>query len=357
MENLITKSDFYETIDLIITPVILATSDTECQYINKAFSSRIGYSKDDIHDQNAWFNRVYPDPAYREDTKTTWRMLAEAAKTTGDSHAHMITKICCADGSYKWFDLHENIYGDIKVVTFLDVNELQESNEELTDALSQKDILLSVIAHDVRSPLGNIRQVINGYKEMDLSADEMAGVFAGILPQIDYIFSIINSLLIRTSADKGSFVEKREDISLQLFFAKYGEYYRDRLEQRNIRFVFDFSELDTIHFDPFILDVISRNVIDNAIKYSPENGFIFISFSNAGNYSEITIRDIGPGMSATQSQRILNNQGSRRLKNQITDSFGLGLIMAKEILEKHNGKLKINSEVGKGTSFKIEITN
>lgn len=148
MKNLVLKGEFYESIDLIITPIILAKENTECQYVNKAFLSAVGYNQTEIIDQSAWFDKVYPDPEYREDVKNTWRMLTEAAKVDGSSHAHMISKICCADGSYKWFDIHENIYGNIKVVTLLDVNESQKSNEELIDAISQKDILLSVIAHD-----------------------------------------------------------------------------------------------------------------------------------------------------------------------------------------------------------------
>jgi signal transduction histidine kinase len=127
------------------------------------------------------------------------------------------------------------------------------------------------------------------------------------------------------------------------------------MEKQNVGFMLELSGNDTVNFDPFILDVISRNLIDNAIKYSPENGLIYISFDESSEYSELVIRDTGPGMTDIQSERILSNKGSRRLKNQITDSFGLGLVMAKEILEKHHGKLFVKSELGKGTSFVIHI--
>ena len=241
------------------------------------------------------------------------------------------------------------------MISFLDVDELQENNEELNDLLKQKDILLSIIAHDVRSPLGNIRQIVNNYKSLDLSELEITEIFAEMGNQIDYIFNIINSLLIRTSAERGSFIEKREPINLKVFFSKYLDYYRDRVDKQNIAFVFELEDEQIVQFDPFILDVISRNLIDNAIKYTPENGHIFISFTKGQDYDQLTIRDTGAGMSELQSERILNNKGSRRLKSQITDSFGLGLIMAKEILERHQGKLAIKSQLGKGTSFIINL--
>jgi signal transduction histidine kinase len=269
----------------------------------------------------------------------------------------MVARVRCADSSLKWFDVHENIFGESRVVTFLDVDGLQEKNEQLIDLLRQKDILLSIIAHDVRSPLGNIKQIVNDYRSLDLSPDEIEGVFAEMGTQIDYIFNIINSLLIRSSAERGTFIEKRETIYLASFFARYSEYYHDRMEKHHLSFVFQLSGNDTVDFDPFILDVISRNLIDNAIKYSPQNGSIYIFFEKKPDCSEVVIRDTGAGMSPEQSERILNNKGSRRLKSQITDSFGLGLIMAKEMLERHNGKLSIKSELGKGTSFIIKLMN
>jgi PAS domain S-box-containing protein len=355
MKTLIDTAEFYEAIDLIITPIILADNNTVCQYVNTAFLNQIGYDIKDIQDQEAWFNLVHPDENYRRNVKENWQKRLESARIKGESHVRMVTKIFCADGSYKWFDIHESIFGNRKVVTFLDVDELQENYEELTDVLKQKDILLSIIAHDVRSPLSNIRQIVTEYKNMDLSAQEIEDVFFSMGTQIDYIFNIINSLLIRTSADRGTFIEKREKIYLKNFFEKYSDYYKDRMEKQNVSFVFELSGNVTVNFDPFILDVISRNLIDNAIKYSPENGSIYISFGENAEYSELVIRDTGPGMTDIQSERILNNKGSRRLKNQITDSFGLGLVMAKEILEKHHGKLFIKSELGKGTSFVIHI--
>lgn len=357
MQELISTREFYETIDLIITPILLADSNTTCQYVNKAFLSQIGYGPEDIIDQDTWYERVYKDDKHRQEVKENWKQLVESAKNNNESHIHMVTRICCADGTQKWFDIHESIFGENKVVTFLDVDELQENNQELTDVLKQKDILLSIIAHDVRSPLGNIKHIVNNYKSLDLSEDEMGEVFTEMGNQIDYIFNIINSLLIRTSGDHGNFVERTESICLKSFFVKYEEYYKERMDKQNVNFLFELPEKAIINFDPFILDVISRNLIDNAIKYTPENGSIYITFTEGQLGPALTIRDTGPGMTEEQSNRILNNKGSRRLKNQITDSFGLGLVMAKEILERHNGRLDIQSELGKGTSFIIRFLN
>jgi signal transduction histidine kinase len=81
------------------------------------------------------------------------------------------------------------------------------------------------------------------------------------------------------------------------------------MEKHNVRFVFNIPGNVAVNFDPFILDAISRNLIDNAIKYSPDSGNIFITYTEGEALAEISIRDTGPGMSATQSANILNNTG------------------------------------------------
>ncbi len=353
MHNLIKTKEFYETVDLIITPIILVNNATECQYVNKAFLSQIGYNIKDVRNPDSWFNKVYQDENYRRDMKRKGQKGLKSDKNKAVTHAHMVTNVCCADGSFKWFDIHESIFGNNKLVTFLDVDELKRSNNELTDFLKQKDTLLSILAHDVRSPLSNIKQIVNSYKSLNLSENEVEEVFFSMGTQIDYIFNIINSLLVHTSLDRGSFIEKRELIHLNRFFTKYEVYYNERMEKQNIDFVFELPANATVNFDPFILDVICRNLIDNAIKYSSENGNVYISFEKKADAMVLIIRDTGPGMSAIQREHILINKGSRRLKSDVTDGFGVGLIMSKEILEKHHGELLIESEPGKGTSFII----
>ena len=355
MQNLIKTDEFFKTIDLIITPVIIANKATRHLYFNKAFRQDIGYSVDFIPDLETWYEVAYPDTAYRTTVRQQWETQQTAASLRDDRHIHLVAKIKCANNLFCWYDIHESVFGDYRVITFLNIDALQESHAELLDALKQKDILLSIIAHDVRSPLSNIQQIVSNYEQMALSAEEVRDLFSRMGVQIEYIFSIINSLLVRTSTDRGAFIEKSEELNLLAFYLKYTAYYKDRLEQKNVNLKIRFSGHETMNFDPFVLDMISRNLIDNAIKYSPKDGTVEISFKSEDAYSDILIRDDGPGMSVQQTERILQNQGSRRLTSQITDSFGLGLVMAKEILERNNGELLVDSKPGEGTIFTIRI--
>jgi signal transduction histidine kinase len=357
MHNLIKTEEFFKTIDLIVTPVIVANQKTARVYFNEAFNSEIGYQTGEIPTLERWFELAYPDPVYRQHIASQWETELAKSREFRHNHAHLVARVQRADGSHCWYDIHRTMHGDYQVITFLNIDALHKNHEELQETVQQKDILLSIIAHDVRSPLATIRQIVHHYEHMELSADEIAGILSQMDIQIEYIFNIINSLLVRASADRGSFIEKREAINIKEFYSKYTGYYRERLDKQQLKFSMELSGAESIVFDPFILDMISRNLIDNAIKYSPLNGTIYLSFNGQSEFSRICIRDEGPGISDAQSDRILNNQGSRRLENQITDSFGLGLVMAKEILEKHSGRLGIDSTISQGTSFHIDILN
>jgi PAS domain S-box-containing protein len=355
MQKLIQTTEFYQTIDLIISPVILIKEEHVHQYHNKAFLDQIGYSTDDAPDQDTWFRKVYPEETYRSQVMAEWQNCKRTAQTAGNTSVRMVAKICCRNGLSKWFEVHESTMGVSKVITFLDIDELYKNNERLADLLNQKDILLSVLAHDVRSPLSNIRQIVDNYKDMELSENEVKEIFNKLDDQVEYIYNLINSLLLRTSGVMGIFEEKRETIRLEHFFLKYKKYYQERLEKKHIDLQLHFPENAVIDFDPFILDVISRNLIDNAIKYSHENEPVHISLNTGTGFHELIVKDNGEGMTDRQIETILGNQGSRQLKQQVTDGFGLGLVMAKDILEKSGGQLLIKSELGHGTNFIIRL--
>ncbi|TSJ39365.1 HAMP domain-containing histidine kinase [Mucilaginibacter corticis] len=356
MKYLIEPTELNQTLDQMITPMMLTNEADEPVYINRAFQSQVGYFIDEMPDKLTWFEKAYPDPVYREQVIESWDNALISALNSNDPTIHVVSKIHCADNVYRWFDVYKHIIGNKHAITFLNVDELKTQTNELTDTIKQKDSLLAVIAHDVRSPLGCIKQIIDGYENLNLSDLDIEDLFFKMNNQVDYIFNIVNSLLMRISDDRGRFTEQPESIDLNKFFSKYAVYYKDRLSDLNIGLVLDLPEHAVLTYDPGILDVVCRNLLDNAIRYTAENGVIGISLKKSTDYTRLLIRDTGPGMSCEQVQRIINNTSSLKTHKEMKDGFGLGIILAKEILEKYRGKLSVKSEIGIGTSFIIDIT-
>jgi PAS domain S-box-containing protein len=275
MPNIIDTDEFYQTINLMIAPMMLTNEAGAPAYLNRAFLTQIGYAVDELPDRDSWFKKAYPNSDYRKKIMKNWDNALIASEY--NESASILSKIYCADGAFRWFDVHQQTIANKRVITFLNVDELKERNEELANLVQLKETLLTVIAHDVRSPLGCVKQIISSYHQnISLSEKEVEEIFFKMNNQVDYIFNILNSLLMRN--DQGRFTEQKEPIHLEKFFAKYLTYYKERLRSQNIRLVLEFAEDAVLNYDPGILDIVCRNLLDNAIKFTSENGVICISF-------------------------------------------------------------------------------
>jgi len=347
--------DLINTFDAMITPMMLTNSVGVPLYINCAFQDQIGYQLDELPDEGSWFEKAYPDVKHRNNIIERWETAALTGLKNGDIAINIITSVCCADGIYRSFDIYRHRIGDNYAVTFLNVDGLKRQNDDLVVKAKRKDNLLAIMAHDVRSPLTCIKQIVDGYENLNLSDGDVESLFFRMNNQIDYIFDILNSVLIHNGDERGLFAEKREPINLKHFFTKYLDYYKERLNAQNILLFLELADDAILNYDPGVLDIICRNLIDNAIKYTETNGVISISFSTVDNQSSILIRDTGPGMSAGQIEQIITGKGRGNSYSEFSDGFGLGLSLAKEILEKHDGSLSIKSKRGIGTSFTINI--
>jgi signal transduction histidine kinase len=357
MKPLIESNELNETLDLMITPMMLTNEAGTPVYLNRAFQSQIGYCIAGIPDRDSWFKKAYPDPDYRKMIAASWDDAAGFVPKEGHLSAKVISKICCADGVSRWFDVHQHTIGNKHAMTFLNIDEVKQHSDALKDIVQQNEMMLSIVAHDVRSPLSCIKQVVENYENINLSEQDVESLFSKMNTQVDHVFNILNSLLMRPGGNRGGFIAQPEPIGLKNFFSKYTGYYKERLLQHNVSMVLDLPEDAVLDYDTAILDVVCRNLLDNAIKYTDENGVICVSFKKTLDHAKIFIQDTGPGMSREQLERIIHNKESRKAHNRMTDGFGLGLILAKEILEKHHGSLSVKSEMGIGTSFIIDITD
>jgi signal transduction histidine kinase len=105
-----------------------------------------------------------------------------------------------------------------------------------------------------------------------------------------------------------------------------------------------------------MLNTILRNIISNSIKFTPENGTITIIVHSSENSDEIIVSDTGTGMSQETIDKLFKIDSNYTTEGTSGEKgTGLGLILCKEFVDKHNGKLWVESEVGKGTSIHISL--
>jgi len=357
--NNINRNTFLKAIDQVITPVIIDDErvDISRLYFNSAFYNEVGYDIDDIPNHATWWRTVYPDPVYREEIQTAWNNKKTTAKANGNHHFSLAARIYCADDSYKWYEFHSVAVGSLKMITLLNISRIKEKNEKLVNVIQQKTLLLSVLTHEVRSPLSNIKAILDGYQMSYLNKGRICEIASALTDQLSYLLNMVAPTRLRMESQREVFTFKPEEIKLRDFLNNCRHIFTRVLNDQQINLIFEIPGPGIIYYDQFAFDIIFRNVIDNAIKHTPKNGVIKVSLRYREKYSSLIITNPGNGMIAEQIDTMEHQNNQHNAGRDIADGFGLGLISAKEILEQHRGGLRILSSPATGTSCEIMIYN
>ncbi|HEY7349410.1 MAG TPA: ATP-binding protein [Ktedonobacterales bacterium] len=217
---------------------------------------------------------------------------------------------------------------------------------------------ISMVTHELRTPLN----AINGY--LDLALEGVAGELNERLHEFvrrarsssEHLTSLVDDLLLISRADAGQFRLNRGQANLSAIVKGAIEEVELLAADANVNLVVQITpELPTFSGDEGRLKQVARNLLTNAIKFTPEGGQVTISGEVRGNQIEMVVSDTGRGISPEQLPRIFERfyqvargQGSR-------GGQGLGLAIVKTIVERHQGSISVESCPGEGAAFTVSI--
>ena len=237
--------------------------------------------------------------------------------------------------------------------------EIELKNVELQKLNAEKDKFFSIIAHDLRSPfsgfLGLTELMAESLQRMTL--EEIQQLAFMMRNSAANLFRLLGNLLEWSRMQRGltSF-----DPKVFLLMPKMAEsivLVLESAKNKEIEIYFEIKADFEVFADENMLESIMRNLASNAIKFTPKGGSItFSAISNANNQVEISIRDTGIGMNKKMIDHLFRLEKSMSRKGTDGEySTGLGLIICKDFIEKHGGKLWVESEVGKGSTFRFTL--
>ena len=259
---------------------------------------------------------------------------------------------------YSYNIRRKNILLEKNVV--LRTSELQIAYNELSESIKIKDKLISIISHDLITPLRFITMVAKKGAGEDVEMDTKK--HKELLGEIEFTTD-----KLRANAENilNWIKQQNKRIERQITSVAIGALAEDITDQfmhitynKGIRLVSTISHDDIIQSDSNLLSIILHNIISNATKFT-ENGFIKIS-SRQNSHYEITIEDNGKGMSEKQLTRLtklINKQPSNEEDEQSDnkEGFGLGYVIISELIQILNGKLEVQSKLGAGTKVTISL--
>ncbi len=215
-----------------------------------------------------------------------------------------------------------------------------------------KDRLFSIIAHDLRNPVAALRNTIDILDPEMLNTDELTFIKAELGRQFSSVDFTLNNLLVWAKNEMQGEGAKQEKINAYKIVEENMALFAPMLFTKEIQFQNTISPDIKIWADLNHVRFIFRNLINNAIKFSENNGLITITAMEKDRLTTLTVQDNGTGIKVEKQQKLFDIH-----TNYSTDGTagekgtGLGLILCKEFVEKNGGNIWVKSEVGKGSIF------
>jgi signal transduction histidine kinase len=252
------------------------------------------------------------------------------------------------------------------VCTFIDISirkaaeqEVKIQNLELHKINAEKDKFFSIIAHDLKSPFHSflgLTQIL-AEESMNLTTEEIRDMALCIRKSANNMYDLLETLLEWSLIQRGVTLYNPEPIRLRPRISDCLESIQELADKKGTEIRVDIPEDLMVHADPKMLESILRNLISNALKFTPKGGTVKISGKQTDdNTVEISVQDNGIGISEIMIGKLfrLDQQVSRR-GTEGEPSTGLGLIICNDFVEKQGGKIRVQSEEGMGTVFTFTL--
>ncbi len=235
---------------------------------------------------------------------------------------------------------------------------LKESEESLKILNATKDKFFSIIAHDIRNPFNavyGLTQYLSQNFDV-LSKKELKKPIELIYQSADELLELLDNLLHWSRTQRGKMEFSPKTLDLHEMVNKNINLLKMNADKKNIEVVSDINPGTIVSADYDMLTTVFRNLISNAIKFSYENSKVFIKAEESNKEIIISVIDQGVGISKENIQKLFRIDIHYSTTGTSEEQgSGLGLILCREFVEKHGGKIWVESEENKGSTFKFTL--
>lgn len=345
--------------------VVITNPDESVNYVNPRFLEITGYASDEVIGSKQFLHKLQElnPESYSRIIESilhgeTWRGEILTQKKSGENY-----------WEYSVITPVQDKTGQLTQVIYIneDLSEIKEKELKLLESEKQlklrnleKDRFFSIIAHDLKSPftpLLGFAQLL--YEEIDdLTKEEQVQYAKNIYDTSKSIYRLLENLLEWSRSQIGQFTYNPVSFDLSALIKDIIAVYQPSARSKKIQLSQISEESTTVFADKAMTSTVLRNLISNALKFTPADGIVAVSYYPFEDKIKCSVSDTGVGISEADQEKLFKLDSSFSLPGTDNEKgTGLGLLLCKDLVEKQGGVLTLSSEIGGGSEFTFTLSS
>lgn len=329
--------------------------------LNQAWVDLLGYTMQDL------LTRKFLEFVHPDDLDSTLEVMGHLSQQ--QRVVSFTNRYKTADGNYRFIEWHSVPVGELIYAAARDITERIQQTEALTlarkvadEANQSKSEFLSRMSHELRTPLNSILGFAQLLAMGHLAEAQQKGV-NHILRSGRHLLDLINEVLDISRIEAGRISVSVEPVSVQHVLVETIELLTPYAQSRRISLHMP-EQIDKklmVLADQQRLKQVITNIMNNALKYNKDGGDVWVTAnlmpitSNGARYVCISVKDTGVGIASSDLDKVFNPFERLSAVDTPTEGTGLGLTVVKQLLELMGGTVKVDSELGKGSTFEVYL--
>ncbi len=231
---------------------------------------------------------------------------------------------------------------------------IEDQKDELSKLNATKDKFFSILAHDLKNPLGNFRTLTSLFKNeyIEFSELEKVELIDSMHESAHNIYALLENLLTWSQSQRGAILMSPSDFNLKSLASETVSVVKAAAEQKKIKIVNNIDNEVIVFADINMVDTVIRNLLSNAVKFTSKNGLIELNAILKDDGVTVSIKDNGVGIRQDKIEELFKIESQHTTKGTQGESgTGLGLVLCNEFIRLHNGRIWVESTVGVGSEF------
>ena len=329
-------------------------------YLNENWYKMSGYTSEELSGlSNLWYRFI--DKEDLPNVIDNWNR-----HISGETEFYeQINRIVTKEGSKKWVITKGMVVKRDKdgnplraVGIQADITEQKEREEELRKLVATRDMYFSIIAHDLRGPIGSFAGLTEMMNTSSLDKESEKEIISELAKLSKSTFELLENLLIWARSQRGDVALNLTQINLSTLVDIVLSPLKTLAQQKNILLINEVKDGTTVFADSEALSLIIRNIVSNSIKFTKSGGRVLVSSKKRDSLMEISIIDNGIGMPKEVADRLFTSDGYQTRRGTDNEKgSGLGLMMSSEFVKRMGGEIKVESieNIGTRVCFTVPV--